>query len=244
MDHVGPLCRSVEDAAIVYEVLRARAGTYAEQRHRSARAARHARRRAARLLHGAARPAGGVGVRRGVRTPARRGRRARGRRHPARAAISPPSTCTSCSPRRPRITRRRSRAGPTTTRRTCGCGWRWGATSWRRTTCARCAGATCCDEVDAALAAATRCCCRRSPCPRRRLGAATVRVGGSEEPVRNITLRLTQLFNVTGHPAITLPCGKTTSMGLPIGAQLVGTRTPGAARAPPARSSPTSAPGT
>jgi len=41
--------------------------------------------------------------------------------------------------------------------------------------------------------------------------------------VRNITLRLTQLFNITGHPAITIPCGATTD-GLPVGAQLVGSR--------------------
>lgn len=59
------------------------------------------------------------------------------------------------------------------------------------------------------------------PVPATPIGAATVRVGSSEEPVRNITLRLTQLFNVSGHPAITVPCG-TTAQGLPIGAQLVG----------------------
>jgi aspartyl-tRNA(Asn)/glutamyl-tRNA(Gln) amidotransferase subunit A len=57
--------------------------------------------------------------------------------------------------------------------------------------------------------------------PATRLGATTVNVRGSEEPVRNITLRLTQLFNVTGHPAITLPCGRTIE-GLPIGVQLIG----------------------
>ena len=61
------------------------------------------------------------------------------------------------------------------------------------------------------------------PVPATRLGAATVSVGGSEEPVRNITLRLTQLFNITGHPAISLPCGKTDE-GLPVGLQLVGAR--------------------
>jgi aspartyl-tRNA(Asn)/glutamyl-tRNA(Gln) amidotransferase subunit A len=60
--------------------------------------------------------------------------------------------------------------------------------------------------------------------PATALGAATVRVGGTDEPMRNVTLRLTQLFNLTGHPAITIPCGATGN-GLPIGAQLVGTTT-------------------
>ena len=54
-----------------------------------------------------------------------------------------------------------------------------------------------------------------------KIGAATMRIGTSEEPVRNVMLRLTQLFNVTGHPALTMPCGRTTDQ-LPIGAQLVG----------------------
>ena len=57
--------------------------------------------------------------------------------------------------------------------------------------------------------------------PAPKIGAATVRVGGVEEPVRNMMLRCTQTFNVTGHPAITIPCGNT-SEGLPIGAQVVG----------------------
>ena len=57
--------------------------------------------------------------------------------------------------------------------------------------------------------------------PALKLGITTVRLGGVEEPVRNLTLRLTQLFNVTGHPALTMPCGATAE-GLPIGAQLVG----------------------
>jgi aspartyl-tRNA(Asn)/glutamyl-tRNA(Gln) amidotransferase subunit A len=56
-----------------------------------------------------------------------------------------------------------------------------------------------------------------------RLGATTVRIGGSDEPVRNVMLRLTQLFNITGHPALTLPCG-VTSERLPIGLQVVGAR--------------------
>jgi aspartyl-tRNA(Asn)/glutamyl-tRNA(Gln) amidotransferase subunit A len=80
-------------------------------------------------------------------------------------------------------------------------------------------------EVDAALSARDALLLPTLPVPATRLGAATVRVGGSDEPVRNITLRLTQLFNVSGHPALSVPCGKTTD-GLPIGAQLVGMRTP------------------
>lgn len=53
------------------------------------------------------------------------------------------------------------------------------------------------------------------------LGAGSVAVKGGSEPVRNAMLRCTQLFNLTGHPAISLPCG-TTRAGLPIGLQIVG----------------------
>jgi aspartyl-tRNA(Asn)/glutamyl-tRNA(Gln) amidotransferase subunit A len=60
------------------------------------------------------------------------------------------------------------------------------------------------------------------------IGAATVRIAGRDEPVRNVMLRLTQLFNVTGHPAIALPCG-TTRGGLPVSAQLAGRRSQTAA---------------
>ena len=61
------------------------------------------------------------------------------------------------------------------------------------------------------------------PVPATKLGVPTVSLGGTEETVRNITLRLTQLFNITGHPAISLPCG-TTDEGLPVGLQIVGVR--------------------
>ena len=53
------------------------------------------------------------------------------------------------------------------------------------------------------------------------IGAASVAVTGGNESVRNAMLRCTQLFNVTGHPAISLPSGATRA-GLPIGLQLVG----------------------
>lgn len=55
------------------------------------------------------------------------------------------------------------------------------------------------------------------------LGASTVTIDGAEEPVRAIMLRLTQLFNLTGHPAIALPVGRNTN-GLPLAVQIVGRR--------------------
>jgi len=76
-------------------------------------------------------------------------------------------------------------------------------------------------EVDAALDGHDVLLLPSLAVPATRLGVAMVKIGTIEEPVRNITLRLTQLFNITAHPAITLPCG-TTIEGLPIGAQLVG----------------------
>jgi aspartyl-tRNA(Asn)/glutamyl-tRNA(Gln) amidotransferase subunit A len=54
-----------------------------------------------------------------------------------------------------------------------------------------------------------------------RLGDASVDVDGRQEPVRAVMLRLTQLFNITGHPAVALPAG-TRRDGLPVSMQLVG----------------------
>lgn len=53
------------------------------------------------------------------------------------------------------------------------------------------------------------------------IGAASVLVKGGKESVRTIMLRCTQPFNLSGHPAISIPCG-TTKAGLPIGLQIVG----------------------
>jgi aspartyl-tRNA(Asn)/glutamyl-tRNA(Gln) amidotransferase subunit A len=55
------------------------------------------------------------------------------------------------------------------------------------------------------------------------LGAATVQIDGTPEPTRGAMLRLTQLFNLSGHPAIAIPSGRTPT-GLPLGMQLVGHR--------------------
>jgi aspartyl-tRNA(Asn)/glutamyl-tRNA(Gln) amidotransferase subunit A len=59
------------------------------------------------------------------------------------------------------------------------------------------------------------------PIPAPELGATTVDVDGAREPVRAVMLRLTQLFNMTGHPSIAIPAG-TTPDGWPVGVQLVG----------------------
>jgi aspartyl-tRNA(Asn)/glutamyl-tRNA(Gln) amidotransferase subunit A len=55
------------------------------------------------------------------------------------------------------------------------------------------------------------------------LGAPMVDVGGSMEPVRATMLRMTQLFDVTGHPAIALPAPQDVD-ALPRGVQIVGHR--------------------
>ena len=76
-------------------------------------------------------------------------------------------------------------------------------------------------EVDAALSGRQALLLPTLPIVAPRLGVPTVNLGGSTESVRNVTLRLTQLFDLTGHPAISLPCGRGDA-GLPVGAQLVG----------------------
>ena len=52
-------------------------------------------------------------------------------------------------------------------------------------------------------------------------GVESIAVGGLNDSVRSVTLRLTQAFNLTGHPAISVPCGNTPD-DLPCGLQLVG----------------------
>ena len=78
-------------------------------------------------------------------------------------------------------------------------------------------------EVDAALLDRDALLLPTMPIPAPLLGAASVRVGLVQEPVRNLMLRNTQLFNLTGHPAISVPAGRTAT-GLPCAVQLVGAR--------------------
>ncbi len=53
------------------------------------------------------------------------------------------------------------------------------------------------------------------------LGIETVDIAGQPQPVRAMMLRLTQLFNLTGHPAISIPSAPT-GKGPQCGVQLVG----------------------
>jgi aspartyl-tRNA(Asn)/glutamyl-tRNA(Gln) amidotransferase subunit A len=69
-------------------------------------------------------------------------------------------------------------------------------------------------EVDAILTPAT-------PVIAPKIGAVEVSVDGISEPAGNAITRYTSFFNMTGHPAITLPCGMH-SEGLPFAAQLIG----------------------
>ncbi len=69
--------------------------------------------------------------------------------------------------------------------------------------------------------AATRSCCRRSRSPRRRLAHPPSMSRERRQAVRSMMLRMTQFFNLTGHPAVSIPMGETAA-GLPCGLQLAG----------------------
>jgi len=60
-----------------------------------------------------------------------------------------------------------------------------------------------------------------TPVPAPLVGTTSLRSGADEEPVGNVLARYTSFFNLSGNPALTLPCAMH-SAGLPIGIQLVG----------------------
>ena len=78
-------------------------------------------------------------------------------------------------------------------------------------------------EVDAILDTRGALILPTLPIPAPTLGTHEVAIGGESRDLRTVMLRLTQLFNLTGHPAISVPCG-VTSAGLPCAIQLVGHR--------------------
>ncbi len=82
--------------------------------------------------------------------------------------------------------------------------------------------ATLCRQVDAALSWHDLLLLPTLPIVAPRIGEPTAVIDGASYPVRNLMLRLTQLFNLTGHPAVSLPCGL--AGGLPVGLQVVGRR--------------------
>lgn len=70
------------------------------------------------------------------------------------------------------------------------------------------------ESVDAIVAPAT-------PIPAPKLGQQKVVINGHEETVRSALVRISRPANFSGHPAIAFPCGFTKSR-LPIGLQLIG----------------------
>lgn len=70
------------------------------------------------------------------------------------------------------------------------------------------------DQVDVMLTPAT-------PEIAQKAGTVITRRDGVDEAIGNAITRYTSFFNMTGHPALTMPCGMH-SLGLPIGLQLVG----------------------
>jgi aspartyl-tRNA(Asn)/glutamyl-tRNA(Gln) amidotransferase subunit A len=78
-------------------------------------------------------------------------------------------------------------------------------------------------EVDTALDGCDALALPTLPIAAQPIGTESMRIGGVDHPVRSLMLRLTQLFDITGHPAISVPCGRTAE-DLPIALQLVGRR--------------------
>lgn len=60
-----------------------------------------------------------------------------------------------------------------------------------------------------------------TPTPAPKIGQMTMQVGGVDEDVRLATTRLMRAINVLGIPALSIPCGFTKA-GLPIGLQILG----------------------
>ncbi|HXJ84830.1 MAG TPA: amidase, partial [Candidatus Methylomirabilis sp.] len=77
------------------------------------------------------------------------------------------------------------------------------------------------DSVDAVLSGLDVLAGPTTPIAAPVAGASEVEINGGRQPVRASLIRFTRPFNVTGHPTISIPCGFTGD-GLPIGLQIVG----------------------
>ncbi|HET7875055.1 MAG TPA: amidase [Methylomirabilota bacterium] len=77
------------------------------------------------------------------------------------------------------------------------------------------------DEVDRALSKLDVLVAPTTPIAATAVGQNEVQIGQEKAPVRPSLIRYTRPFNVTGHPAASVPCGFTPE-GLPIGMQLIG----------------------
>jgi aspartyl-tRNA(Asn)/glutamyl-tRNA(Gln) amidotransferase subunit A len=77
------------------------------------------------------------------------------------------------------------------------------------------------DEVNAALGEVDVLVCATTPIVATSVGQTEVTVEHSTVPVRASLIRYTRPFNLTGHPAASIPCGFTAA-GLPVGLQIVG----------------------
>lgn len=77
------------------------------------------------------------------------------------------------------------------------------------------------DEVDAALRTADVLVLPTTAAPAPRIGTKAARVAGRRQNLRELLIRLTLPFNLTGHPALALPAG-VDEHGLPVSVQIVG----------------------
>jgi aspartyl-tRNA(Asn)/glutamyl-tRNA(Gln) amidotransferase subunit A len=80
-----------------------------------------------------------------------------------------------------------------------------------------------CQEFDRALESVDLIAAPTLPIPAPRIDEKEVRIGRSHEDVRLAMLRLTRPGNLSGLPAISIPCGFTKEK-LPVGLQLIGRR--------------------
>lgn len=77
------------------------------------------------------------------------------------------------------------------------------------------------EDFDAAFQSADALVAPATPIAAPQIGEQKITINGREESVRSALVRISRPANFTGHPAIAFPCGFTKA-GLPIGIQLIG----------------------